>query len=49
MPADKEIVGKLPFKNLGRETNGYPSIRLIYWQDGERHTAYSHYKSKFGA
>lgn len=47
LPVDKEITGKLPFKNLDRESLGYPSIRLTFWQNGATHTMYSHYLSKF--
>ncbi len=46
LPADKEVTGRLPFKNLGRESKGYPSIRLTYWDEKDRHVQYSHYLSK---
>jgi serine/threonine protein kinase len=47
LPADRAITGRLPFRNLGREALGYPSIRLTHWTDVAATTSYSHYLSKF--
>jgi uncharacterized protein (TIGR03066 family) len=47
LPLDKPITGRLPFRNLGRESHGYPSIRLTHWPGTAASISYSHYLSKF--
>jgi hypothetical protein len=47
VPADKHITGRLPFKNLDRESLGYPSIRLTACAGSNVTICYSHYLSKF--
>jgi hypothetical protein len=47
LPLDQAITGKLPFKNLDRESRGYPSIRLTTWTGTTVTIQYSHYLSKF--
>jgi hypothetical protein len=47
LPADRDIVGKLPFKNLGRVSTGYTTVRLAYWRGKDRYVSYSHRPSRF--
>src|SRR5262249_5599106 len=44
---DKPLTGRLPFRNLGRESLGYPSVRLTHWPGTAVSISYSHYLSKF--
>jgi predicted Zn finger-like uncharacterized protein len=44
---DKEVTGKLPFRNLGRTSEDYLSVRMVYWEGNERVIQYWHYLSKF--
>jgi uncharacterized protein (TIGR03066 family) len=47
LPADRPLTGRLPFRNLGRESLGYPSVRLTHWPGTAVSISYSHYLSKF--
>jgi uncharacterized protein (TIGR03066 family) len=47
LPMDRPITGRLPFRNLGRESEGYPSVRLTHWPSTAVSISYSHYLSKF--
>ena len=42
LPADRDVVGKLPTKNLGRTSTGFPSVRLVSWRGKERQISFSH-------
>ena len=45
LPMDKPLTGRLPFRNLGRDSDGYPSIRLTHWPGAAVSISYSHYLS----
>src|SRR5262249_37703697 len=47
LPLDRPLTGRLPFRNLGRESSGYPSVRLTHWPGTAVSISYSHYLSKF--
>jgi uncharacterized protein (TIGR03066 family) len=47
LPMDRPLTGRLPFRNLGRESLGYPSVRLTHWPGTAVSISYSHYLSQF--